>query len=123
FRSFDLGADDMRRLVTAFAARRPDRTEPLLVVGLRTAGAYPASLVAAYLDREGWERVEVLTLRPEQDLLAHERRALATGAEVVIVDEPPRAGAQFVLAATQLEQAGVPRHSLVLFVPVFAEAP
>src|SRR5207247_1857926 len=46
FRSFDLGAEDMRRLATAFAARRADRSRPLLVVGLRTAGSYLAPLAA-----------------------------------------------------------------------------
>src|SRR5207244_4282840 len=36
------------------------------------------------------------------------------------VDEPPRAGSQLVLAATQLEEAGVRRRSLVLLVPLLA---
>ena len=124
FRSFDQRPEDLARMVNSFAAERPDRTTALVVIGLRTAGSYLAPLLAASLKAEGYRSVEVLTLRPEQEWLEHELRMLAAardqGSIVLIVDEPPRAGTQLMLAARQLEELGISRRSLVLFVPLFS---
>lgn len=126
FRSFDQRPEDIERIVSSFAVRWPDRTSHLEVVGLRTAGSYLAPLAAALLRKDGYEQVDVLTLRPEQGWLGHELVTLASardrGSRVLVVDEPPRSGAQFVDAAQQLEQVGLPRERIVLCVPLFADA-
>lgn len=123
FRGFDQRPADCRRLAQLFASRRADRASPLVVVGLRTSGSYLAPLCAAFLKAEGFRSVDVLTLRPGQHWLRGELRALraavGAGGLALLVDDPPRTGAQLSRAAGHLQELGVPRRSLVLLLPIF----
>jgi hypothetical protein len=123
FRSFDQRPEDLARIVDSFAARWPRRNQPLVVVGLRTAGSYLAPLAAAFLAAKGYVDIRVHTLRPGQGWLEHELVLLESARKdrslVLIIDEPPRSGLQLVLAARALERLGISRDSLVLLVPLF----
>ena len=122
FRSLDLTPDDMRQLVARFAECWPDRSRPLIVVGVRTSGSYLAPLQAAYLLQEGFERLTVRTVRPGHELLDHERRALkqaaARDAIAVVVDDPPSSGRAVARAASLIHEAGFPFARIVLSLPL-----
>jgi len=124
FRSFDQQPEDCRRLVERFSDRWPDRRRPLVVVGLRTSGNYLAPLISSFLVATGYERVaETLTIRPGQLLDTRSLHVLAsvagTGGLVLVVDDPPRTGAQLTQALDELRAVGVPSASLVIVLQLF----
>jgi hydroxymethylpyrimidine pyrophosphatase-like HAD family hydrolase/membrane-associated phospholipid phosphatase len=118
FRSFDQRPEDCRRLVERFAARHPNRARPLLVVGLRTSGSYLAPLHASFLAAAGYADVSVITLRPGAPLgqaqIRAVRAAAAGGGLALLVDDPPRTGAQLDRAAVELQRRGLADVVLVL---------
>jgi hydroxymethylpyrimidine pyrophosphatase-like HAD family hydrolase len=126
FRSFDMHPDDCRKLVSGFSDGHPDRAQPLLVVGLRTAGGYLGPLCAAVLEEEGYSDVETITLRPgrrwPREVGQRVAAAISARRHAVVVDEPPRTGKQLTSVARELEAAGLPRGSLSLLVPLFGSA-
>lgn len=126
FRSLDQRPEDLAELAGLFAQRWPDRTRPLLLIGLRTSGSYLAPLEAAYLRGLGYT-VDQVTLRPGQDLLRTERalfrRAGHDRRTVLICDDPPRSGNALAEAARQVEAAGVEHQHLVLLVAMMAGMP
>jgi len=126
FRSFDQRPEDCRLLAGLFAEAFPDRDRPLLVIGLRTSGAYLAPLQSAFFNLEGYGKTEFLTIRPGDRFLSHELNRIAeTVLEeglVCVVDDPPRTGAQLAVATAALLAAGVPRRSIVLLVQLFGRA-
>ena len=124
FRSFDQQPEDCRRLVERFSDRWPDRRRQLVVVGLRTSGNYLAPLVSSFLVATGYERVaETLTIRPGRLLDARSLHALtdvaAAGGLILVVDDPPRTGAQLTQALDELQAVGMPPTSLVLVLQLF----
>src|SRR5262249_49740111 len=62
FRKQDLTPFDVLALGRKFITRFPDRRQPILIVGLRTAGAYFAPLLRALLQSEGYQAVDTLTV-------------------------------------------------------------
>jgi hydroxymethylpyrimidine pyrophosphatase-like HAD family hydrolase len=124
FRSFDQQPEDCRRLSERFSDRWPDRRRPLVVIGLRTSGNYLAPLISSFLLASGYERVAgTLTIRPGRLLDAPSLDVLATvagaGGLVLVVDDPPRTGAQLTQALEELRAVGVPLASLVLVLQLF----
>jgi hydroxymethylpyrimidine pyrophosphatase-like HAD family hydrolase len=123
FQSFDQQPADVARLARDFASRWPDRDRPLLVTGVRTSGSYLAPLFAAFLRTDGYERVNVLTIRPGRRLLEHERRLARSvareGGLALLTDDPPVTGKGLVTSARELERAGFSPGSIVLLVQVF----
>ena len=123
FRSFDQRPADLQRLAVDFAHGWPDRHRSLLVIGVRTSGSYLAPLLAAYLKRQGYRTVNVLTLRPGRLLLDAERRALQLISNsddlALLTDDPPASGDSLSRAARQLEGAGVPHRSIVMLLQLF----
>jgi hydroxymethylpyrimidine pyrophosphatase-like HAD family hydrolase len=120
---FDQHPADCGRLVERFAARWPDRDRPLLVVGLRTSGSYLAPLCAAFLSRAGYRDVDAMTVRPGYRLPGTDakalRRAAASDALALVIDDPPRTGAQLAQAADLLHRSGFPVASIVLMLQLF----
>jgi hydroxymethylpyrimidine pyrophosphatase-like HAD family hydrolase len=96
FRAFDQHPEDMRALAARFAAVRPARGRPLLVVGVRTSGSYLAPLAAAALRATGYAEVRVVTLRPGRRLRADQRAVVrpicARGGLALVCDDPPASG-------------------------------
>lgn len=125
FHDFDQRPEDLQRLAERFAQRFDDRDRTVLVAGVRTSGSYLAPLLAAALASLGFHRLHVITIRPGQPLLAHERALLAwisqAGGAVALIDDPPVTGSSFVAAASTLERLGIARPSLAMLVPLLGE--
>lgn len=121
FRAFDQHPADCLRLVQRFAERWPDRKRPLLVAGLRTSGSYLAPLTASFLTAAGYRDVTAITLRPGSFLDRSGIRAIAkTGASGglgLLVDDPPRTGAQLDRAAREVSAHGLAQIVLLLAPP------
>jgi hydroxymethylpyrimidine pyrophosphatase-like HAD family hydrolase len=126
FSSFDQQPADLLRLVRDFGERSP-RRRPLLVVGVRTSGNYLAPLCAAFLKADGWEQVQLLTVRPECGLTRSDRKLVRSVVSrdglALITDDPPVTGASLARIARQLEKAGAPGESIVLLFQLFGVAP
>ena len=112
FRSFDQRPEDCDRLVERFAVQWPERSRPLLVVGLRTSGSYLAPLFSAFLEAAGYEEVSAITVRPGRPLSRHDKGAIASAAAAgglgLLVDDPPRTGKQLSSTAAMLKRRGLP---------------
>jgi hydroxymethylpyrimidine pyrophosphatase-like HAD family hydrolase len=122
FRKQDLTQHDGLALARKFVSRFPDRRQPILIAGLRTAGAYLAPLFRAYLGREGYQQVSVVTLRPKTGLAARERAELKRCARaqylVAIIDEPPLSCDTIRSGVELIRGAGFRAGRLVLLFPV-----
>jgi HAD superfamily hydrolase (TIGR01484 family) len=125
FRSFDQQPADLERIVRDFAQKWPERCRPLAVVGIRTSGSYLAPLYGAFLKAQGYQDLRVLTLRPEQGLLKHERTALKAVIRqeglVLVTDDPPITGNSLIRSVEELEHTGIPADSIVLLLQIFGE--
>lgn len=126
FRSLDQQPADLDRIVHAFSERYPERTRPLLVVGVRTSGNYLAPLYSAYLRRSGYQQVSVITIRPGSPLLASERgqvqRLIEQDGLLLVADDPPKSGATLRNCVAGFERMGVSRSSILLLLPLLGEA-
>jgi hypothetical protein len=122
FRKQDLTPLDVLGLGRQFIARFPDRCQPILAVGMRTAGTYFAPLFRALLRTEGYETVDLLTIRPAKGLGAKEQAALehwnAMGHHAVLLDDPPTSGNTIAQAVDLLHRAGFPGDRLTVLFPV-----
>lgn len=121
FRTLDLSHVDVLTLGRHFVTRFPERLQPVLVLGLRTAGSYFAPLLCAFLRAEGYREVACLTLSPIKGPGARERSELKHcargGYTAVILDDPPHTGDTIVRAADLAVQAGFPRGRVAALVP------
>ena len=122
FRSQDLTHFDVLSLGDKFIATFPDRKRPLLVTGLRTAGSYFALLLRAYLETQGYTRVQCVTLRPKAGISRWERKRIATNASenclAVIIDEPVGTGGTLGKGIALLNKHGVSLNNVVVLFPV-----
>jgi len=122
FRSQDLTHFDVLRLGSKFMEAFPERGRNILVVGLRTAGSYLAPLLRAYLQSNGYENVDFVTLRPKKGIAPWEKLRLARCAAskglVAIVDEPIGTGGTVAKAVGIVRQAGVAPTNVVALFPI-----
>jgi hydroxymethylpyrimidine pyrophosphatase-like HAD family hydrolase len=122
FISQDLTHLDAVELARKFVETFPDRQNPVLVLGLRTAGSYFAPVVCACLKSEGYQRVDSATLRPKRGISLWEfdqlKACAARGGSAVIVDEPMTTGYTAGKAVRVLRQAGVEASKIVAAFPV-----
>lgn len=123
FRSFDQQPEDLECLVQDFAARWPDRFQPLVVVGIRTSGSYLAPLCVSYLKALGFRDAVFITYRPGRKFQSHERKILESvtrrGGRVLVTDDPPATGASLLKATAELEKTGIPSQSITLLLQLF----
>src|SRR5262249_3355751 len=121
FRCQDLTHVDLYTFAERFAASGRDPRRDVLVVGPRTAGAYFAPLISAYLTDLGWRRTSWVSIRPKAGVCGRERRRIralaAGGAHVILVDDYPESGKTFQLMVELLVGAGVSAERLTLLVP------
>ena len=93
FSRLDLTPADLLALGDFFVRRCPDRTRPILIVGLRTSGSYFAPLLRALLEAQGYGQVRMLTIEPNNGASQREKRDLQRFAArrylPLIVDDPP----------------------------------
>jgi hydroxymethylpyrimidine pyrophosphatase-like HAD family hydrolase len=110
FAHLDLTPNDVLRLGDRFMQRFPERTQPLLIVGLRTSGSYFAPLLRALLETEGYRSVGLLTLEPLKGVGRHEERKLkqfaARGYWARITDDPPDSSRSLHAAFDIVQRAG-----------------
>ncbi|MGW1749019.1 HAD family hydrolase [Streptomyces sp. NPDC002092] len=125
FRSFDQHPRDVLELVARFTHRYPDRSRPLLVIGLRTSGSYLGPLTGAALRAEGYARVGVCTTRPagasSRADTARVRSAMREGALALLVDDPPSTGGSLAAVAWDLLRAGFAADRIVMLLAVFQD--
>jgi hypothetical protein len=105
YHDFDQRPEDAERLARDFADRYPDRRARLVVVGVRTSGSYLAPVQAAALRREGFEHVEVVTVRPGRRLLREEWKPVRAADRVLVVDDPPGTGGSLARVIRDLRVA------------------
>jgi hydroxymethylpyrimidine pyrophosphatase-like HAD family hydrolase len=122
FRSQDLTHFDVLSLGEKFVAAFPDRTRPVLVTGLRTAGSYFATLLRAYLESQGYVHVQSTTLRPKAGLSRWEKERIADSAArnclAAIIDEPVGTGGTIGKGIAILRKHGIPAKNTVVLFPV-----
>jgi hypothetical protein len=123
----DLTHFDILKLGEKFLAACPDRSQPIVLVGLRTAGSYFNPLLRAYLRVSGYQDVDSLTVRPRSMLGWEEKAHIAmcakAGRLAVILDEPPCSGGSTAGMAKILYDAGFPKNRVVAMFPVFYQYP
>jgi hydroxymethylpyrimidine pyrophosphatase-like HAD family hydrolase len=110
FNRLDLTEKDILALGKAFVRRFPERTQSIVVVGLRTSGSYFAPLVSALLQVEGYKDVVWLTTDPNKGASRQERSELARfakrGYSALIVDDPPYTCRTVLTALGTVSRAG-----------------
>ena len=120
FRKQDLTHFDILTLGRTFIEHFPDRRQPILVIGLRSAGSYFAPLLRALLISEGYQAVNLVTLRPNEPLAPHELAVLTQRPDdlAVLVDEPPVSGRSITAAVERVRRAGFSLNKLVILAPI-----
>ncbi len=125
FRSFDQHPNDLRRLAREIAGDANDRATPQLVVGIRTSGCSLAPLLAAGLRAEGYEQIDVITLRPGRRPSGAQRAIIrantARGSRVLVCDDPPGTGSALAQAIADLVRLGVSVERVVLALALFPD--
>jgi hypothetical protein len=121
FRRLDLTQRDFSSLGASFVRRFPDRTQPILLLGLRTAGSYVAPLLRAFYEVEGYRNVALMTIEPrkgpsrcqKEDL----KRFAARGYWALIVDDPPNSSYTLLGAFDVAHRAGFAPGNIKFVVP------
>jgi hydroxymethylpyrimidine pyrophosphatase-like HAD family hydrolase len=110
FSRLDVTHFDVLALGRRFVKRFPDRSQPIVLLGLRTAGTYFAALLQAFFKAEGYQSVSSLTVQPKKGPGHWERKELKRYAEqdyaLLIVDDPPHTGDTIFLAFSIARRAG-----------------
>ena len=122
FRYQGLAHQDVIALARRLAGALPDREAPVLIVGVRTAGAYFAPLVRALLAAEGWARVSWIAVRPELGLSRWEARQLrrlrdGDARVALVVDDHPDTSLTVRLMLERLARYGVRLDRVTLAMP------
>lgn len=120
--SQDLTHYDILTLGDKLAGAFPDREQPLLLVGLRTAGSYFAPMLSSCLKLKGYQHVTSVTVRPKSGISHYELRTMETaakgGALAVVIDEPPGTGSTLLNALDCLHSVGFHDRGILILVPV-----
>src|ERR1700738_279830 len=121
FSRLDLTHFDVLELGRRFVQQYPDRSHPILLLGLRTAGTYFSALLRSFFKVEGYRQVASLTVQPKKGPSRRERKELKRyakrGFTLVIVDDPPHTGGTIVIAVDIARQAGFDLARIKALVP------
>lgn len=127
FRRLDLTQQDVIALGESFARRFPDRTRPLLLLGLRTTGSYFAPLLRAVFEAEGYEGVALLTVEPKQGAGRKEKEELqrfaARGGWALVVDDAPNSSGTVLAGFNIARQAGFAPGDVKILAPTHPAKP
>ena len=127
FRRLDLTHLDVLALGRRYATKFPDRSQPILLLGLRTSGSYFAPLLRAFLATEGFARVAVVTIVPGKGPGRRERRELERyarqGYTAVILDDSPHTGGTIFTAFEIARRAGFAVDRLKALIPTHPARP
>jgi hydroxymethylpyrimidine pyrophosphatase-like HAD family hydrolase/orotate phosphoribosyltransferase len=121
FRSQDMSHHDVLRLIQAFTASAEPGPEAILIVGLRTAGAYFAPLMAEYLKTRGFAAVKWVSIRPKNGTSRWEKRQLRNAARrnkrILVVDDYPSTGHTFRITLEILREHGIGNERIAVLAP------
>jgi hydroxymethylpyrimidine pyrophosphatase-like HAD family hydrolase len=121
FSRLDLTQKDVLALGERFVGRFPDRSQAILLLGLRTSGSYFAPLLKAFFDAEGYQTVSILTVEPDIGPSRQENRELKRFAErrfsAVIVDDAPHTAGTVLVAFDIARRAGFAQDKISVLVP------
>jgi hydroxymethylpyrimidine pyrophosphatase-like HAD family hydrolase/adenine/guanine phosphoribosyltransferase-like PRPP-binding protein len=130
FRGQDFTHYDVISLIQRFsAASRPSAdpaADPVVIVGLRTAGAYFAPLMATYLKRAGWPRVSWFSIRPKNGTSLGEKlklRRMRNHTRVLVVDDYPATGATWRITLSILLEAKIKPGQISVVAPTHTAQP
>jgi len=130
FRGQDFAHQDVISLIQRFCAASrasPDPVTAVTIVGLRTAGAYFAPLMAAYLKKSNWPHVSWFSIRPKNGTSPWERQQLRKlrrrNARVLVVDDYPATGATWRLTLNILQQSKIKPEQISILAPTHAAQP
>jgi len=117
---------DVLALGREFVRQYPDRSLPILLLGVRTAGTYFSALLRPFFRNESYQRVASLTVHPNKGPGRRERAELTRyakqGFTVVIVDDPPHSGGAIGLVVEIARKAGYDPSRIKALVPVHRAA-
>jgi len=121
FGRLDLTHFDVLTLGRRFMQQYPDKSHPILLLGLRTAGTYFSALLCSFFKAEGYRQIASLTVQPKKGPSRRERKELARyakqGFTLAIVDDPPNSGGTIVLAVEIAREAGFDLARIKALVP------
>ena len=122
FRRLDLTHLDVISLGRRYVRQFPDRSQAILLLGLRTSGSYFAPLLRAFLEAEGFATVAVLTIVPGKGAgrceRQHLKRYARQGYTAVILDDSPHTGGTIFTAFDIARRAGFGANRLKALIPV-----
>jgi hydroxymethylpyrimidine pyrophosphatase-like HAD family hydrolase len=127
FRRLDLTQHDVIALGKSFARRFPDRTHPLLLLGLRTSGSYFAPLLRAFFETEGYQDVALLTVEPKQGASRREKEELQRFAArecwALVVDDAPNSSGSVLAGFNIARRAGFAAGAVKILAPTHPAKP
>jgi hydroxymethylpyrimidine pyrophosphatase-like HAD family hydrolase len=127
FRGQDFTHHDVVALIQRFCACSAPTDQPITIVGLRTAGAYFAPLMAAHLKRSNCPRVSWFSIRPKNGVSTWERwqfRSLRRqNSRVLMVDDYPATGSTLHLTLKILQEFKIKPEQISLLAPTHAAQP
>src|SRR5947209_1686311 len=101
--------------------------QTIVIVGLRTAGAYFAPLMALYLKRSNWSRVAWFSIRPKSGISVWEQWQLRSAARhdsrVLVVDDYPATGKTLRLTLEILQKSKIKPERISVLAPTHAAEP
>jgi trehalose-6-phosphatase len=127
FRRLDQTQRDCLSLGDLFVRRFPDRTQPILLLGLRTTGSYVAPLLRAFYEVEGYRNIALMTIEPKKGPGRREKQNLkrfaALGYWALIVDDAPNSSYTLLDAFDIAHRAGFAPGNVKFLVPTHPANP
>jgi len=127
FRAQDMAHQDVLTLADRFHQLSPRAGRPVVIIGLRTAGAYFAPLMAVYLRKLVRNRISWFSVRPKFGASLWEarqiRKAVESKARFVVVDDYPATGRTFRLVLDILRPFEIPNQDVTIVAPSHPASP
>jgi hydroxymethylpyrimidine pyrophosphatase-like HAD family hydrolase len=127
FSRLDLTHLDVLALGRQMVQQYPDRSHPILLLGLRTAGTYFSALLRSFLKAEGYRQVASVTVQPKKGPSRRERNELTRyakqGFAIVIVDDPPNSGGTIVIGVEIARKVGFELARIKVLTPTHPATP
>jgi len=127
FRAQDMAHQDVFTLADYLCNSSAPADRPLVILGLRTAGAYFAPLMSVYLRKIARWPVSWFTIRPKFGASVWEARQLSkirrTGARLVIIDDYPASGRTFRLILDIVKRFQIPAADITIIAPTHPASP
>ncbi len=127
FRAQDMAHFDVLTLIQRYCDSNPKKDEPIVIIGLRTAGAYFAPLMTEYLKSQGFSTVSWFSIRPKNGTGRFEARQLKAAARdrkrILLVDDYPSTGYTFRITFDLLNGFGIRSEQIAVLAPTHTAQP